>query len=225
MAFSTTTQLLDDIRVHHDDLCDLFARRARIAESPAGRMMLRFLAGEQRRVSRVIGRFEQEAAPSTLGTWFGFTPRRPAHPQPSEVAAQMSPRELVAGALAGMPIARCFVVHGAPGWDEATPVGPFHLWEITPGRVAHRTVDPERAYGVARCAPQDLVGGESSDNAAALSAVFAGERGPHRDAILLNAALALQAARELSPGDAMALAADAVDSGRVRAVLDALRAG
>ena len=40
----------------------------------------------------------------------------------------------MAEALAGMPIERAFVVHGAEGWDEPTPVGPFTLFDVRPGR-------------------------------------------------------------------------------------------
>ncbi len=41
----------------------------------------------------------------------------------------------MADALAGMPMERAFVVHGEPGWDEATPVGDFWLYDVRPGSV------------------------------------------------------------------------------------------
>ena len=146
-------------------------------------------------------------------------PAQPAHQVVGAFSVEAC--QLMAGALSGMPITRCAVVHGDPGWDEATPMGPFHLWTVTPGKVEHRLVDPAE-YGVARCRVEDLAGGEASENAAALRAVFEGAFGPHRDAILLNAAIALQTVQELGPVEAFAMAADAIDSGRVRALLEAL---
>ena len=55
---------------------------------------------------------------------------------------------LMADTLAGMPIERVFVMHGEPGWDEPTPVGPFELYDVRPGRV-ERTVRDPRELGFA----------------------------------------------------------------------------
>ena len=60
---------------------------------------------------------------------------------------------LMADALAGMPIERAFVVHGEPGWDEATPAGEFVLFDVTPGNVKEARRTPED-YGIERCAPR-----------------------------------------------------------------------
>jgi anthranilate phosphoribosyltransferase len=99
---------------------------------------------------------------------------------------------LMADTLAGMPIERVFVIHGELGWDEATPVGPFELYDVRPGRVT-REVRDALELGIARCEAGDLAGGDAAHNAAGLRAVFEGrDRGPHREAIVLNAALALE---------------------------------
>jgi anthranilate phosphoribosyltransferase len=99
---------------------------------------------------------------------------------------------LMADTLAGMPIQRVFVIHGDPGWDEATPVGPFELYDVQPGKVAREVRDP-LDLGIQRCTAADLAGGDAEHNAAGLRAVFEGrDRGPHCDAIVLNAALALE---------------------------------
>jgi anthranilate phosphoribosyltransferase len=99
---------------------------------------------------------------------------------------------LMAECMAGMPVERVFVVHGAAGWDEATPVGPYELFDVRPGRVSRETRDP-LDLGMPRCTTADLAGGNPAENAAALRAVFEGrDRGAHRDALLLNAALALE---------------------------------
>ena len=117
----------------------------------------------------------------------------PAEPPFSLIGAYSADAaKLMAETLAGMPIQRVFVIHGDPGWDEATPVGPFELYDVQPGRVAREVRDP-RDLGVARCAPSDLAGGDAAHNAVGLRAVLEGrDTGPHRDAIVLNAALALE---------------------------------
>jgi anthranilate phosphoribosyltransferase len=100
--------------------------------------------------------------------------------------------KLMAETLAGMPIQRVFVVHGEPGWDEATPVGPFELYDVRPGRVTRELRDP-LDLGLQRCTAVDLAGGDAAHNAAGLRAVFEGrDQGPHCDAVVLNAALALE---------------------------------
>jgi len=98
----------------------------------------------------------------------------------------------MAETLSGMPIQRVFVIHGEPGWDEATPVGPFELYDVQPGRVTREVRDP-LDLGMQRCMPAELAGGDAGHNAAGLRAVFEGrDTGPHCDAIVLNAALALE---------------------------------
>jgi anthranilate phosphoribosyltransferase len=100
--------------------------------------------------------------------------------------------KLMADTLAGMPIQRVFVIHGDPGWDEATPVGPFELYDVQPGKVTREVRDP-LDLGIQRCTAADLAGGDAEHNAAGLRAVFEGrDKGPHCDAIVLNAALALE---------------------------------
>ncbi|MGA7537925.1 MAG: anthranilate phosphoribosyltransferase [Steroidobacteraceae bacterium] len=133
--------------------------------------------------------------------------------------------ELIARTLAGMPMERAFVVHGAQGWDEPTPVGPFTLFDVRPGSIERHTRAPED-YGLSRCEPAGLAGGDARHNARALRAVLTGEdRGPHRDCLLLGAALALEAAGETSkPREAIARAASAIDSGAAGRVLLSLAA-
>lgn len=149
----------------------------------------------------------------------------PAAP-PFQLIGAFSPdaARLMAETLAGMPLERAFVVHGEPGWDEATPVGTFLLYDVTPGRVAESRRTPED-YGLSRCAAAALAGGDAGENAAALERVFEGEdRGPHRDALLMGTSLVLEVTG--LAGDArqgVARAADAIDSGRASAFLGNFR--
>jgi len=73
--------------------------------------------------------------------------------------------ELVAGTLAGMQIERALVVHGAGGWDEATPIGAFLALEVTRTQIRRSEIDPEE-FGIARCRASDLAGGDARRDAA-----------------------------------------------------------
>jgi len=131
---------------------------------------------------------------------------------------------LMAEALAGMPIERAFVVHGTPGWDEATPVGEFVLYDVRSGAVEESTRTPED-YGLPRCTPEDLAGDDAENNARELQRVFSGEdKGAHRDALLMGTSLVLEvqgSARDAKEGVEMAAAA--IDNGDAQKLLERLR--
>jgi anthranilate phosphoribosyltransferase len=131
---------------------------------------------------------------------------------------------LMAEALSGMPIERAFVVHGEPGWDEATPAGDFLLYDVTPGSVTEQHRTPED-YGLVRCQPEDLAGGDADYNARELARVFSGEdKGAHRDALLMGTALILEVMGTVDkPKDGIAMAASAIDSGAAQKFLDRFR--
>jgi anthranilate phosphoribosyltransferase len=149
----------------------------------------------------------------------------PAEPQFHVIGAYSeATARLMADALAGMPIRRAFVVHGAAGWDEPTPLGPFLLLDVHDGRVTESERDCG-VYGLAHCAEADLAGGDAAYNATELARVLRGEdRGGHRDAMVLSAALALEVSgRASDPRAAAALAQATIDDGRAAALLDRLR--
>jgi anthranilate phosphoribosyltransferase len=130
----------------------------------------------------------------------------------------------IAEVLARLGARRAFVVHGADGIDELSPVGPNLVCEVVDGKVVERTIDP-LDLGVPRCAPEELRGGTPEENARAVREVFAGAEGGRRDAILLNAAGAIAAAghaEDLREG--LELARRALDSGAALARLDELAA-
>lgn len=128
----------------------------------------------------------------------------------------------IAGVLASLGADRAFVVHGAGGIDEFSPAGPNLVCEVAGGEVIRREIDP-LDLGIARCAESDLRGGSPAENAAIIRAVFAGESGPRRDAILLNAAGAIAAAGHASDLDeGLERARETIDSGAAAARLDEL---
>jgi len=130
----------------------------------------------------------------------------------------------IAEVLAQLGARRAFVVHGAGGIDELSPAGPNLVCEVRDGEVHEREIDPLE-LGVPRCAPEELRGGSPAENAEAIRAVFAGQDGGRRSAVLLNAAGAIAAAghaRDLAEG--LGLAREAVDSGAAGERLEQLAA-
>ncbi|HEY7670987.1 MAG TPA: anthranilate phosphoribosyltransferase [Gammaproteobacteria bacterium] len=110
---------------------------------------------------------------------------------------------LMADALAEMPLERAFVIHGAEGWDEPTPIGPFLCYDVRSGKVVRTTRDPAQA-GLARCTAADLKGADAAHNAARLRTALEGnDTAAHRDALALGAGLALEVTgtcRDLAEG-------------------------
>jgi anthranilate phosphoribosyltransferase len=128
----------------------------------------------------------------------------------------------IAEVLAQLGTRRAFVVHGAGGIDELSPSGPNFVCEVLDGSVRTRNIDPLE-FGLERSDPSELRGGSPEQNAAAIRAVFAGENGGRRSAILLNAAGAIAAgghAEDLREG--LELARNAVDSGAAAVRLEQL---
>jgi anthranilate phosphoribosyltransferase len=137
-------------------------------------------------------------------------------------AFSLDAARLMADTLAGMAIERAFVVHGAEGWDEPTPVGPFTLFDVRSGHTDVEVRTPQD-YGLRPCTAAHLAGGDARHNANALRAVLNGEdRGAHRDCLLLGAALALEVADVVrTRREGVERAAHAIDSGAGRRVLEA----
>jgi anthranilate phosphoribosyltransferase len=131
---------------------------------------------------------------------------------------------MIADTLAGMPNERAFVIHGEPGWDEASPVGPYHLFDVTPGSV-NETIEDPADFGLPRCRAEDLAGGDPEFNAAEIRRVFDGQSGPHRDALLLGASLALRVTGATGdPIEAIARAEATIDGGQARSLISVLDA-
>jgi anthranilate phosphoribosyltransferase len=149
----------------------------------------------------------------------------PAQPPLHLVGAySLEVARLIAETFQGLPIERTFVVHGAEGWDEPTPVGPFTLFDVRPGAVL-QSQRSAADYGLRSCSVAQLAGGDAAQNARALEAVLEGrERGAHRDCLLLGAALALEVAGEVrAPREGIARAAAAIEDGAAARLLQALR--
>ncbi|MFW2391480.1 MAG: anthranilate phosphoribosyltransferase [Alphaproteobacteria bacterium] len=130
--------------------------------------------------------------------------------------------EPVANVLNMLGVERAWVVHGADGLDELTTTDVSHVAALDHGKVSTFKISPRNA-GLPDAKPEDLVGGDAVENAAHIRAALQGNQGPLRDIVLLNAAAALLVAGKAKTlQDGVALAADAIDSGRAMNVLEAL---
>ncbi|HUB78460.1 MAG TPA: anthranilate phosphoribosyltransferase [Bryobacteraceae bacterium] len=124
--------------------------------------------------------------------------------------------ELISGALAALGLAHGFVVHGSDGLDEITTTGATLVFEIRDGKVERRTVEPGD-FAVHPASPEDLKGGDQARNLEIARQVLGGERGPHRDIVLVNAAAALVAAGAVDTFlEGMAIGTVSIDSGAAR---------
>ena len=133
--------------------------------------------------------------------------------------ADLRMAERMAGVLRTNGAERALIVHGGDGLDELTTTGPSNVVELRDGEVTSWDVDPE-ALGLRRADREDLVGGDAATNADLARRVLAGEAGPHRDIITLNAGAGLVVAglaEDLPSGIEAARAA--LDSGAAVAAL------
>jgi anthranilate phosphoribosyltransferase len=133
---------------------------------------------------------------------------------------------LIAGALLALGTTRALVVHGEPGMDEISPLGPTQVIEIRHGRTTEWSIEPG-SFGMRNGRAEELAGGPPADNAAAVRAVLGGNAPPTaRAAVLLNAAAALYVSANgpTSFGEAVELARAALDQGAGLAALERLRA-
>ena len=128
--------------------------------------------------------------------------------------------EPLAQVLINLGVRRGMVVYGMDKLDEISLSAPTHICEFKDGWFKSYTVVPED-FGLTRCAKDDLVGGTPEENAAITRAILSGERGPKRDAALLNAGAGLYLSGEAETfADGVRLAGELTDSGRALAALE-----
>ncbi|MBZ0169345.1 MAG: anthranilate phosphoribosyltransferase [Kofleriaceae bacterium] len=138
----------------------------------------------------------------------------PAH-APAQVVGVYEERltELLATALIELGSKRAFVVFGLDGLDELSPASESRVAEVKDGRVSTYTLSPED-FGLQRTSLSDLQGGSAEENARTIRRILGGEKGPQRDVVLMNAALAIIAGGKAHDcRESVELAARSVDSG------------
>ena len=151
----------------------------------------------------------------------------PARPNAQAIGvANLHLADLVAGVLADRGN-RGMVFHGSDGLDELTTTTDSEIWLISDGEIERTRLDPAE-LGVQPAQPADLVGGPPAHNAQVVLDLLAGQSGPVRDIVLVNAAAALLAFEGPQLGTPiaeqlraqMARAAQAIDSGAGAALLE-----
>ncbi len=155
----------------------------------------------------------------------------PARPEASAVGVARLDRVPLFTGLFQTRGATALVFRGDDGLDELTTTGHSRVWEVSRGLVKEHDLDP-RDLGIPRAKLSDLLGGSAEHNAAKLRGVLAGESGPVRDIVLLNAAAGLVSYRLAEDAslaeqsilerfeEQLRVAEQTVDSGAAEAKLD-----
>jgi anthranilate phosphoribosyltransferase len=132
--------------------------------------------------------------------------------------------EKMARVLQQLGCQHALIVHGEDGLDEISIAAPTQIWELKADGIQNYTVTPE-GLGLTRASVDAIRGGSAEENVVAMKRVLAGEKGPHRDVVLLNAAAVLTAGDAVQNiGHGIARASEAIDSGRAMEKLLALAA-
>ena len=128
----------------------------------------------------------------------------------------------LAQVLMNLGVKRGMVVYGQDKLDEISLSAPTTVCEFKDGWMKNYVITPEQ-FGLQRCTKQDLVGGTPAENAEITKAILSGEKGPKRDAVLMNAGAALYiGGKAESLAEGVKLAEEIIDSGKAMTTLEKL---
>jgi anthranilate phosphoribosyltransferase len=100
------------------------------------------------------------------------------------------------------------------GMDEISASDKTFVCELKDGKTMSYEISPEY-FGMELCSKEDLVGGDAKENAEITLSILRGEKGPKRNAVLLNSAAGLYVAGKVeSLREGVDLAAEIIDSGK-----------
>ena len=129
--------------------------------------------------------------------------------------------EPLASVLLNLGVKRAMVVHGHDGLDEITLTDTSTICEVADGRLNSYFITPEQ-FGLPRCQPEELTGGDPPENAAIARAILSGEKGAKRDTVVLNAACCLYMGKNhMTMRECVKLAQELIDSGKAMKKLEA----
>lgn len=138
-------------------------------------------------------------------------------------APSLDTAHLMAQALHQLGTRHSFVVHGHDGLDEISTTGPTQVFEVTSAGLVKHVWTPED-FGVEKAYLADLIGGDSARNVVIAQEILAGQPGPKRDIVLVNAAAGLVAGGlAVNLREGVRRAAEAIDSGQSAQVLGRLQ--
>ena len=121
--------------------------------------------------------------------------------------------EPLARVLANLGVKSAMVVYGEDKMDEISLSAPTYVCEFINDDFKTYEIKPED-YGFTRCKKEDLEGGTPQENAEIVRRILQGEQGPKTDIVLLNAGAAIHIAKGCSIEEGIAIARDAIDSGK-----------
>ncbi len=128
--------------------------------------------------------------------------------------------EPLAQVLVNLGVKRGMVVYGMDKLDEISVSAPTRICEIKDGWFKSYTIEPED-FGFTKCTKDELKGGTPEENARITLGILGGDKGPKRDAVLLNAGASLYiGGKAESFEDGIKLAAELIDSGKAKETLD-----
>jgi len=128
--------------------------------------------------------------------------------------------EPLARVMCNLGVKSAMLVHGEDGLDEISLSAPTLVCEVKNGWIRSYAIMPEQ-FGFERCVKSDLAGGDPSENAEILRSVLGGEKGPRRNAAVLNAAAALYISGKYESIEAAVITAEnVIDDGKALAKLD-----
>jgi anthranilate phosphoribosyltransferase len=128
--------------------------------------------------------------------------------------------EPMARVMAGLGVKNGMVAFGQDGLDEISISAPTSICEVRNGSFKSYIIEPEQ-FGFKRCSKDDLLGGTPAENAEITRNILGGEKGPKRDAVVLNSAAAIYIARpSTSLPQAIKLAEEVLDSGKAKSQLE-----
>ena len=119
----------------------------------------------------------------------------------------------IAQVLCNLGVTDAMVVYGTDGLDEISMSAPTAVCEVKDGWVKSYEITPEQ-FGFVRCSKEDLLGGDALTNADIIRRILRGEKGPKRDAVVLNSAAALAIAKHIKVEEAIPMVEDIIDSGK-----------
>jgi len=125
--------------------------------------------------------------------------------------------------LGNLGAVNAMVVHGEDGLDEVSISGRTKVARYSDGEVKEFHIDPED-FGIWRHSIEHIRGGSKEENAGITVSILNGEKGPRRDIVLMNAAVAVIASgRTEDFKTAFSIAVDSIDSGRAKKKLEEVR--
>lgn len=128
--------------------------------------------------------------------------------------------EPLARVLSNLGVKNAMVVYGQDCLDEISMSARTSVCEIKDGKFRSYEIEPEQ-FGFKKCDKEELVGGTPEENAKITLSILNGEKGPRREAVLMNAGAAFYVAGKADTlEDAVKLAAEIIDSGKAKARLD-----